>query len=179
VVPTCPPIDFKSKRVLESVANGAVGTVYVEPVYRATLETRRSARLPEMSVGPPTWTLAVGVKGPGMRYDAVTAFHPEELGSVAATHVIPSFEYAVAVLSDVTTNRPVVGLTVTEFQLAALGRGLVATHVIPSFEYAAVVLPRAIATNLPVVGLTVTENQSGLLGMVAATHVIPSFEYAA
>jgi hypothetical protein len=109
----------------------------------------------------------------------VTAFHPEELGSVAATHVMPSLEYAAAALSDVTTKRPLVGLTVTEFQLAALGRGLVTTHVIPSFEYAAVVLLRAIATNLPLVGLTVTENHSGLLGIVAATHVMPSFEYAA
>jgi hypothetical protein len=57
----------------------------------------------------------------------------------AVTHVIPSFEYTVenALKGATATNRPVVGLTVTEYHAAPV-RVFVATHVIPSFEYAAV-----------------------------------------
>jgi hypothetical protein len=95
-----------------------------------------------MSEGPPTWTLAVGVKGPGTTYDAVTANQVMELGMVEATHVIPSFEYAAELEYMATVaNLPVTGLTVTEAQDTALGKGFDATHVIPSFEYAAAVEP--------------------------------------
>jgi hypothetical protein len=48
--------DFKRRRVFASFdANGWDGTTYVEPVYRATLDTRTSARLPFI---PPPLTLA-------------------------------------------------------------------------------------------------------------------------
>ena len=92
-----------------------------------------------MSVGPPTWTLAVGVRGPGTRYDAVTERQGAVLDIVDGTQVIPSFEYAVAdVLLATATNRPVVGLTVTESHAEELGI-VAATQVMPSFEYAAAV----------------------------------------
>ena len=128
--------------MLESVANGADGTTYVVPEYRATFETRTSARLPLMSVGPPTWTLAVGVKGVlATPYKAVTDLHAEELGSVEGIQDEPLSEYAAIVPFCVTTtNRPVMGLTVTAYQFDALG-SVAAIQVEPLSEYAADVSP--------------------------------------
>ena len=77
------------------------------------------------------------------------------------------------------TNLPVVGLTVSAFQFAELGRAPAATHVMPSFEYEAAVEPDGTATNRPVVGLTTTPVHAEELGKgLPATQLIPSLEYA-
>ena len=69
----------------------------------------------------------------------MTEIHPVLVGRVAATHVIPSFEYAALDEPFATvTKRPVLGLFATALQFAVDGR-VAAVHANPSFEYAAVV----------------------------------------
>jgi hypothetical protein len=74
-----------------------------------------------------------------------------------------------------TTKIPVVGLTVTEFQLEDEGK-VVAVHVIASVDDAPTVEPSVIAAKTPVFGLTVTVFHGPDAGNVRVVHVVPSVD---
>jgi hypothetical protein len=166
--------------VFESVEKGAVGTTYVVPEYRATLDTRRSARLPVMSEGPPTWTLAVGVNGIIVPGSVVIEIQSTELErEVTVIQFIPFSEYAAVAdgLDATATKRPITELYVTEFHLDVLGI-VIEVQLAPPSEYAPELELKATATNLFVVGLHATEDHVKELGSPgdAAVHDVPLSE---
>ena len=77
------------------------------------------------------------------------------------------------------TKTPVVGLTVSAYQVPAVAK-VRWVHVIPSVDDAATLtLPIVVATKTPVVGLHVTADQLWFDGKVRWVHVIPSVDEAA